>query len=454
MNNYAIILAAGKGMRMKSSKYKILHSVLGKPMISHVIDNLKNIDFKRKIVVISEGADEVINLLKDDVEFAYQYEQLGTGHAVKMVEDKLSGLEGNTLVICGDTPLITSETIEKLFIIQKEKNADITILTTKIDNPYGYGRIVRDEKGVVVKIVEEKDANEVEKLITEINTGTYCFNNKKLFHALTFLKNDNKQKEYYLTDVIKIIKEMNGSVYAFETEDQEEVIGINDRRALEKANQILKRRVNNKLMVSGVTIIDSENTYISVDTNIGQDTVIYPGTIIMGKNKIGSNCHIGPNTELENVKVADNVEIRHSVITDSIIGKNTSVGPFAHFRNKTIIGENVRIGNFVEIKNSEVKDNSKAAHLTYIGDAELGKNVNMGCGTITVNYDGKNKHKTIIKDNVFVGCNSNLIAPIVVEENSYIAAGSTINKNVPQETLAIARAKQENKIGYAKKYQK
>lgn len=254
--------------------------------------------------------------------------------------------------------------------------------------------------------------------------------------------------------MIQIIKNMNGKISTYMTNDYEEIIGINDRNSLEKANQVLRERVNKKLMHSGVTIVDSKSTFISVDTCIGTDTIIYPNTIIMGKNVIGNNCEIGPNSELTDVKIYDNVKIKHSVVTDSIIGHNTTIGPFAHLRNQTIIGKNVRIGNFVEIKNTQIDDNSKAAHLSYIGDAELGKNVNMGCGTITVNYNGIEKHKTVIKDNVFVGCNANLIAPIVLEENSYIAAGSTINKNVPKDSLAIARAKQENKIDYALKYRK
>lgn len=454
MDRYAIILAAGKGTRMKSSTYKVLHPVLGKPMISHIIANLNDLQLKEKIVVVSEDAFEVRELLKDEVEFVVQKEQLGTGHAVKMAKSLLENKKGVTLVLCGDTPLITSNTLKMLLEKHINSNADATILTTRYTNPFGYGRIVRDSNGDVIRIVEEKDATNEERMIKEINTGTYCFNNQVLFTALEEINNNNQQNEYYLTDVIKIIRNNDGKVSAFLTDDIEETIGINDRIALEKANQILRKRINENLMKNGVSIIDSNTTYISSDTFIGQDTVIYPGTILMGCNKIGKNCHIGPYTEIENSQIGDDVKIKHSVISDSIIGNNTKVGPFARFRNHVIIGDNVNIGNFVEVKNSTMGSNSKAAHLSYIGDSEIGNNVNLGCGVITVNYNGKEKNKTIIKDNAFIGCNSNLIAPVTIEDNAYIAAGSTINQNVPKDSLAIARSKQVNKIGYAKKYQK
>lgn len=453
MQNFAIILAAGKGTRMKSNLYKVLHPVLGKPMISHVVDNLNEISIDRKIVVVSEGAKEIEDLLKDEVEFVVQKERLGTAHAVRMAESLIENEEGTTIVICGDTPLITSKTINALIENHKQRNADATVLTTIVDDPTGYGHIIRDENKGLLKIVEHKDGNTEEKMIKEVNTGTYCFNNKKLFSALKKVKNNNKQGEYYLPDVIGIIKE-EGKAYAFVTEDNDETLGINTRIALEKANQILKVRINEKLMENGVTIMDKDNTYLSSDTLIGEDTIIYPGTICMGKNEIGNNCIIGPNTELENTKIGNHVKIKHSVITDSVVGDNTTVGPFAHFRNHAIIGENVRIGNFVEVKNSNFGNNSNAAHLAYIGDALIGKHVNMGCGTITVNYDGKVKHQTVIEDNVFVGCNSNLIAPVTIGENAYIAAGSTINKHVTSDALAIGRSKQINKEGYAKKFRK
>ncbi|NLG81083.1 MAG: bifunctional UDP-N-acetylglucosamine diphosphorylase/glucosamine-1-phosphate N-acetyltransferase GlmU [Bacilli bacterium] len=454
VNNYAIILAAGKGTRMKSHLYKVLHPVLGKPMISHVVDTLNKVDVKRKIVVVAKDAFAVKELLQDQVEFVVQEEQLGTGHAVRMAEPLLEKETGNTIVLYGDTPLITSETINSILNHHIQNHADITMLTTHLDNPTGYGRIVRDNQGEILRIVEEKDASPEEKQITEVNTGTYCFDNRKLFQALKQLKNNNNQKEYYLTDVIEIIKNAGGKVTSYQTLDSEETFGINDRIALEQATQILKRRVNKELMKNGVTIIDAENTYISVDTIINPDTVIYPGTVMFGKNVIGENCVIGPNTQLENVTVGSNVKIISSLITDSVIGDNTTVGPFAHLRNHTVTGANCRIGNFVEMKNTVFGDNSKASHLSYLGDATVGTNVNMGCGTITVNYDGKKKHKTVIKDNAFVGCNSNLVAPITVGEGAYVAAGSTITADVPDDALAIARSYQVNKPEYAKKYRK
>jgi bifunctional UDP-N-acetylglucosamine pyrophosphorylase / glucosamine-1-phosphate N-acetyltransferase len=450
--NSAIILAAGKGTRMKSSLYKVLHEVLGKPMVKHVVDNLDQANIIKKVVVVGHGAEEVKKVLGDQTEFVLQAEQLGTGHAVMMAEPVLKDIEGTTIVICGDTPLITSETINNLLKEHHDTQADATVLTTIVNDSTGYGRIVRNNDSTLLKIVEHKDANESEREIKEINTGTYCFNNKKLFAALKQITNKNSQNEYYLTDVIEILNQANNKVCAFISNDSNETIGINDRVALEKANQILKSRINEELMRQGVTIIDSNNTYISTDTKIGPDTIIYPGTVILGSNKIGSNCTIGPNTELSGVTIGDGTTVKHSVITDCIIGNNTTVGPFAHFRNQAVIGDNVRIGNFVEIKKSTFGNNSNAAHLTYIGDAEVGNNVNMGCGSITVNYDGKKKHKTIIKDNAFIGCNTNLIAPVTIHEDALIAAGSTITKDVPQDSLAIARCNQINKDGYAKKF--
>jgi bifunctional UDP-N-acetylglucosamine pyrophosphorylase / glucosamine-1-phosphate N-acetyltransferase len=452
--NNAIILAAGKGTRMKSNLYKVLHPVLGKPMINHVIDHLNAANVSRKVMVVGHGAEDVTQVVGNQAEFVLQSEQLGTGHAVMVTESLLKDEDGTTIVICGDTPLISPETINALLNFHNENQSVATVLTTIFDDATGYGRIIRDENGALAKIVEHKDASSEERLVKEINTGTYCFDNKQLFAALKETNNTNAQGEYYLTDVIEVMKRKSLPVMAFVTNDQEETLGINDRVSLAKANQILKLRINERFMREGVTIIDPNNTYISADTTIGTDTVIYPGTMLYGHNVIGSNCIIGPNTEIRDSKIADHVEIKQSVIMDSIIGNNTVVGPFAHLRNHAQIGEDARIGNFVEIKNTVLGNKSKSAHLSYLGDAQIGENVNIGCGSITVNYNGKAKSQTIIGDNTFIGCNSNLIAPITIGKDAYVAAGSTITDPVPDDAFGIARSKQVTKELYAKKYKK
>lgn len=454
MNNNAIILAAGKGTRMKSKVHKVLHEVLGKSMINHVIDHLNEANINRKVVIIGHDADEVKKAIGHQVEFSLQSEQLGTGHAVMMAEPLLKDEEGITLVICGDTPLISANTINNLLKYHQNQSAHATILTTIMDDPTGYGRIIRHTDQTINKIVEHKEATSEEKKIREINTGTYCFNNKELFYALKSINNNNAQGEYYLTDVIEVLKNNKKKVTAYINNDSNETLGINDRISLGKANELLKGYKNEQLMRDGVTIVDPSSTIISVDSKIGPDTIIYPGTVILGNNTIGSDCIIGPNTELNNVHIGNNVTIKHSVVSDSTIGNETTVGPFAHFRNHAHIGDSVRIGNFVEIKNSHFGNNSNAAHLSYIGDAEVGQHVNMGCGSITVNYDGVDKYKTIIEDNTFIGCNSNLVAPIKIGRDAYVAAGSTLTQDVPDEALAIGRGHQVNKLGYAKKYKK
>jgi len=445
---FAVILAAGQGTRMKSKLYKVLHPVCGKPMVQHVIDNVSKLQVDEIITVVGHGAEKVKSELGEQTLYVLQEQQLGTAHAVLQAAQYLEGKEGTTIVVCGDTPLITSETFEKLLKHHLETKAKATILTAEADDPTGYGRVIRNEEGLVEKIVEHKDATESERLVTEINTGTYCFDNASLFEALKHVNNDNAQGEYYLPDVIEILKEKGEIISAFQTDSFEETLGVNDRIALSQAELIMKRRINQKHMKNGVTIVDPDNTYISADAEIGQDTVIYPGTVIIGKTVIGEECEIGPNSEIKDCQIGYNTNIRHSVVHDSQIGNQVNIGPFAHIRPASVIDDGVKIGNFVEVKKSKIGKESKASHLSYIGDAEVGNGVNLGCGSITVNYDGKNKYLTKIEDGAFIGCNSNLIAPVTIGEGAYVAAGSTITDDVPGSALSIARARQVNKERY------
>ncbi|MBK5348107.1 bifunctional UDP-N-acetylglucosamine diphosphorylase/glucosamine-1-phosphate N-acetyltransferase GlmU [Bacillus sp. TH44] len=447
-NRFAVILAAGKGTRMKSKLYKVLHPVCGKPMVQHVVNEVSQLGLQKLVTVVGYGAEKVQEQLGNVSEFALQAEQLGTAHAVDQAASVLANEEGTTLVICGDTPLITAETMEALLQQHEEAGAMATVLTAYIEEPAGYGRIVRNENGHVEKIVEHKDANEKELAIKEINTGTYCFDNKALFASLSKVSNDNVQGEYYLPDVIEILKNEGHIVSAYQTEHFDETLGVNDRVALSQAEIIMKNRINRKNMVNGVTIIDPSNTYISADAIIGSDTVLHPGTVIEGNTVIGSDCEIGPHTVIRDSEIGDRTVIRQSTVHDSKLGTEVSVGPFAHIRPDSVIGDEVRVGNFVEIKKTVFGNRSKASHLSYIGDAQVGEDVNLGCGSITVNYDGKNKFKTVIGNGVFIGCNSNLVAPVTVEDGAYVAAGSTITENVPSKALSVARARQVNKEDY------
>jgi len=448
LTRYAVILAAGQGTRMKSKLYKVLHPVCGKPMVQHVVDQISKLNIKQIVTVTGHGAEEVKAQLGDQIQYVLQEEQLGTAHAVLQTKGLLDGKQGTTLVICGDTPLIKAETMEALFQHHLEKGAKVTVLTAQASDPTGYGRIVRSETGFVEKIVEHKDATGEERMIAEINTGTYCFDNQALFDALKLVTNNNIQGEYYLPDVLEILKDQGEVVSAFKTADFAETLGVNDRVALAQAEQTMKHRINKQHMQNGVTIIDPATTYIGVDVEIGADSVILPGTMILGKTIIGSDCQIGPNSEIKDCCIGNSTVIRQSVSEDSQIGSHVKVGPFAHIRPKSDIHDEVKIGNFVEIKKAVFGKGSKASHLSYIGDAEVGSDVNIGCGSITVNYDGKNKFLTKIEDGVFIGCNSNLVAPVTIGKGAYVAAGSTITEDVPGEALALARARQINKENY------
>ena len=452
MNFKAIILAAGKGTRMKSKFPKVVHKVCGKEMVNHVIDVSKNSGVNDIVVILGHESETVKEKLPKDTMIAMQTEQLGTGHAVIMAKEYIND-EDTIVVLCGDTPLVKEETLKKLFDYHLENEYHATVLTTCVDNPTGYGRIIRDENQDLLKIVEQKDANEEEKKAKEINSGIYCFNGKSLRESLDLLDNKNAQGEYYLTDTIKIMRDKGQKVGAFNGSTIEELMGVNSRVELSKAEEIMRRRINESHMVNGVTIIDTNSTYIESNVEIGNDTIVYPGTMLQGNTKIGSSCIIGMNSSITNSQIGNYTEVESSTIVDSIVGENTTVGPYAYLRPNSNIGNNVKIGDFVEVKNATIEDNSKASHLSYIGDAHVGKNVNIGCGVVFVNYDGKNKFKSVVKDGAFIGSNSNLVAPVTVEEKGYIATGSTITEDVPQGALAIARQRQVVKEGWVENQQ-
>ncbi|AWX55556.1 bifunctional UDP-N-acetylglucosamine diphosphorylase/glucosamine-1-phosphate N-acetyltransferase GlmU [Brevibacillus brevis] len=450
-SRYAIVLAAGKGTRMRSTRCKVLHEVCGKPMIQHIVDRLHGLGIHEIILIVGHGAEQVKKQFGASVRYAYQSEQLGTAHAVMMAADLLQDKQGTTLVLSGDTPLVREKTLEQLLEQHETQHAAATVLTARVDDPTGYGRLIRDANGLVERIVEHKDATAEERLVCEINTGMYGFDNQKLFQAISRVKNNNAQKEYYLPDVMTILSEQNEPIAAFMTDDAEEGGGVNDRIQLACAERLLRMRINEQHMQNGVTIIDPTATYIDADVCIGSDAVIHPGTYLRGKTTIGPGCVIGPNVDVSDCIVGSNVEIRYSNVCNSTIRDGAAVGPYAYIRPGSDVGEEAKVGDFVELKNSRLGKGAKVAHLSYIGDSDIGEQVNVGCGTITVNYDGVHKHKTIVGDHAFIGCNANLIAPVTIGEGAYVAAGSTITEDVPNDALAIARERQSIKEQYAKR---
>lgn len=449
----SIILAAGKGTRMKSKYPKVVHKVCGKEMVNHVIDTSKEAGVEDVIVVLGHGADSVEKVLHDGVSTVMQTEQLGTAHAVRMAEEYIND-DDTIVVLCGDTPLIKEDTLKKLFDFHVKNECHTTVLTTVVDDPTGYGRIIRDENGDLLKIVEQKDATDEEKAVCEINSGIYCFNGKSLKESLALINNDNAQGEYYLPDTIKIMNEKGLKVGAFAGSTIEELMGVNSRVQLSQAEAAMRKRINEKHMDNGVTIIDPSNTYIESDVEIGSDTIVYPGAMLIGNTVIGEECIIGMNCSITNSIVGDRTEIKSSTLLDAKVGTDTKVGPYAYLRPKADVGNGCKIGDFVEVKNAKFGDGSKASHLSYIGDAEVGKNVNVGCGVVFVNYDGVNKFRSVVKDNAFIGSNSNLVAPVTVEEQGYIATGSTITDDVPRRALAIARERQVIKENWMDKKEK
>ncbi len=427
----SIVLSAGKGTRMKSELPKVVQKVLGYEMVNLVLKSLTEAGITNNYLVVGYKKDEVINRIDNNFKFEYveQNEQLGTGHAVMMAKEKLASEKGITVITCGDTPLISAETFSGLIKEHEVSQNDLTVLTAKIENPTGYGRIIRNEVGHVDQIVEQKDATPKQAMVNEINTGIYCFDNEKLFKYIDDITNENVQNEYYLTDLVEIFNKNAEKVGAYVTENHLETLGVNDLPALSEAARILRNRINYNLMIDGVNILDPNSTYIGPLVTIGQGTVIEPNVTIMGNSIIGCN----------------NVIHTSTVIEDSKMGDNNTVGPMARLRQNVELGNDCRLGNFVEIKNAKLQNGVKSAHLAYIGDAEVGNNVNFSCGAITANYDGKNKHKTIIGNDVMIGSNATLIAPLVLNAGVYVAASTTVTQDVEANKFVIGRSREEIK---------
>lgn len=451
MQTRAIIVAAGVGKRMNSKKPKVLHEVCGIPMITRVINNVKQAGISDIYVVLGTSHEAVTEILPDDVKVVVQDEQLGTAHAVNQTAAELSEADGNTLIINGDTPLISASTIEKLAADHEASGLKATVLSAYAGNPENYGRVIRKENGTVKEILEETELTQEQKEIKEVSAGAAIYNNQELFKVLSKITNDNPEEEYYLTDSVGLLSSKGARVGAYVTDNNDEIINVDDRLLLARASEILRSRTNERLLKQGVTIIDPKNTYIDESVKIGMDTIIYPNTVIKGNTVIGENAIISANCEISNSLIGDNTEIKHSVLTDATVGSSTTVGPFAQLRPGAKLGEAVKVGNFVEVKKSELKDGAKVSHLSYIGDAEIGERANIGCGAITVNYDGINKFKTTVGQDAFIGCNTNLVAPVSVGDRSVTAAGSTVTDDVPNDSLAIARNRQTTKEEYYKK---
>ena len=436
-----LILAAGKGTRMKSELPKVIHEVNGIPMISKIIKVLEVLKPEENILILGHKKEEVLKVVGENADYVVQTEQLGTGHAVLQAKNKLKDYDGDVMVLCGDTPLLREETLKELYKFHKETDSVTTILTSIYDNPFGYGRIVK-ENGLVKAIVEEKEADDKTKKIKEVNAGVYCFKGRELFEALSKITNNNEKGEYYLTDVIGIQVKEGKKVQSYILNDNIEILGVNSKVELAEASKVLRGRKKIELMEKGAILIDPAAVYIEEDVEIGKDTVIYPGAVLQGKTVIGENCQILGTTRIIDSTLGNDIKIESSVIEESILENGVTMGPFAHLRPKSHLKEKVHIGNFVEVKKSTLEKGVKAGHLTYLGDAQIGEDTNVGAGTITCNYDGKNKFKTVIGKNSFIGSDSMLVAPVIIGENALIGAGSVITKDVPDNSLAVSRSKQ------------
>lgn len=442
-----LILAAGQGTRMKSKTPKVLHRLCGMPMIDHVVQTAQKLAPEKTFLVVGFKKDLVRKHLGDAVEYITQSERLGTGHAVMQAEDALAGYKGDVLILYGDVPLLSEDTLRALLEKHWRSRAAATIVTTKVTDPFGFGRIIRDRSRKIRKIVEEKDATAAQKRKCEINPGIYIFKSAALLKALKSLDTANEQQEYYLTDVIEILLKQRKKVETITTEDEIEIMQVNDRAQQAAVNKIMHGRVLDRLMANGVTIIDPANTYISGSVEVERDVTIYPFTYIEGSTRIGEGTVIGPQTYIAECEIEENVVVTMSYLSECIVRANSRIGPFAHLRPEALIGENVHIGNFVEVKKSIIEDGSKANHLSYIGDSKIGKGVNIGAGTITANYDGREKHETIIEDGASIGSGTVLVAPIRVGRKAKTGAGAIVpsGRNIPAHAVFVGVPAQEIK---------
>lgn len=447
----AVILAAGAGTRMKSDRPKVLHQVCGRPMVSHVISQVREAGTDRLIVVVGHGAEQVRSALAgEEISFAVQEQQLGTGHAAMQAAQYVPE-DGSVFVLCGDTPLITAETLSQFAAFHEAEGKAVTVLTAVFDNPFGYGRIIRSQDGSLLKIVEQKDADEAEAAVKEVNAGMYCFRAPFFRENLKKLRNLNEQGEYYITDLIAMAVESGEGAAAFTVADADEIMGVNNRVQLASAEKVMRRRIAERHMVNGVTIIDPESVYIEDSVTIGNDTEIWPGAVLKGTTTIGSGCLIGKDTVIEDSVIDDGCDILKSVIRESRVGAETHVGPFAYLRPGSEVGRGCKVGDFVELKKAKFGDGSKASHLAYIGDADVGRDVNIGCGVVFANYDGVHKFHTTVGDRAFIGSNANLIAPAEVEADAYVAAGTTVTVPVPEGALCVGRAREVIEDGWVEK---
>lgn len=444
----SLILAAGKGTRMKSDLPKVIHKVNGIPMVKKILNELNKLNVEENILILGHKKELILNEL-EDIKYVTQEQQLGTGHAVLQAKELLKDYNGDVMILCGDTPLLRSETLKEMYDYHKKTKSITTILTSIYEKPFGYGRIVKENKNVV-GIIEEKEASDEIKKIKEVNAGVYCCDSSELFKALDKVTNENEKGEYYLTDIVKIQVSENKKVSSFILDNNEEILGVNSKIELAKASKVLRKRKNNELMENGVIFMDPETTYIEENVQVGKDTLLYPTVILQGNTKIGEKCEIIGNTRIINSNLGNSITIESSVIEDSIIEDLVTMGPFAHLRPKSHLKNKVHIGNFVEVKKSTLEPGVKAGHLTYLGNATIGKDTNIGAGTITCNYDGTNKFNTIIGENVFIGSSSMLVAPLTIGDKALTGAGSVITKDVPANALAVERTKQLTKLKWRK----